>query len=116
MQFIADIMKKMKENNLVALNDLYTLSEAEMIEKIENCNIDGIGEAFDKFRKTTKIHESNEKVEDKFCISVKTKRRYIVPLINDGTRINEKSEKARKIIDNYLKTEPAKYAYLDFNF
>jgi len=32
MQFLADIMKKMSERNLININDLYSLSEKEIIK------------------------------------------------------------------------------------
>lgn len=113
--FYATIMKKMSEKGLVTVKDLYTLSEKEMIEKIENCKVDNISDSFKKFRELTMIHESDDAVEDKFCISAKTKRRYIVPLVADGIRIDNVSEKAKNIIEDYLNYETPKYAYLDFN-
>ncbi len=113
--FYATIMKKMSEKGLVTVKDLYTLSEKEMIEKIENCKVDNISNSFKKFRELTMIHESDDAVEDKFCISAKTKRRYIVPLVADGIRIDNVSEKAKNIIEDYLNYETPKYAYLDFN-
>lgn len=115
LKFYATIMKKMSENRLVTVKDLYTLSEKEMIEKIENCKIDNISDAFKKFRELTMIHESNEPVKDKFCISAKTKRRYIIPLVENKGRINNVSQKAKEIIDDYLNYETPKYAYLDIN-
>ena len=55
----------------------------------------------------TKIEHTNEPLpEDKyFCVSLKVKQRYINPLVQteDGTaRLYELSEKARKIIDNFI--------------
>ena len=38
MQLLADIMKKMSVQNMITINDLYKLSEKEIISKIENCN------------------------------------------------------------------------------
>ncbi len=116
LQFIAEIMKKMKENNLVSIKDLYTLSEKEMIEKIQKCDIDSISKAFKSFRETTKVYDSDIPVLNKFCINVKTKKRYIVPLIDNGIRINDVSEKANEVIENYLNSKISKYAYLDFVF
>ena len=44
MELLAIIMKKMSARNLITVNDLYTLSEKEVIEKIENCKYDNISE------------------------------------------------------------------------
>jgi len=119
MQFLADIVRKMSEKNLLNKNDLYTLSEKEVIERIENCGDDEITRGFYLFRNSTRIYESDKPVDDKYCISLNVKRRYIVPLVNvENTykRINEVSEKAKKHIDNFLNWESKKYAYLDFNW
>lgn len=121
LKFYATIMKKMSDNGLVTVNDLYTLSEKEMIEKIENCNVDNISNSFKKFRESKEVFESEKPVEDKFCISAKTKRRYIIPLVamnkekGAGVRINSVSEESKNIIEDYLNYETPKYVYLDFN-
>lgn len=119
MQFVADVVKKMSEKSLLTKKDLYTLSEQEIIDKIENCQDKYISECFKLFRNATKINESDEPVFDRYCINVKAKRRYIVPLANNnGTyeRISNISAFAKEKIDDYLNWEPKKYAYLDFDF
>lgn len=119
MQFIADVVKRMSEKGLITEKDLYTLTEQEIIDKIENCNEREITESFKLFRNTTKIEESDEPVANKYCISIKAKKRYVIPLAkteNGNKRINEISEIAKKHIDNYLKWETKKYAYFGFKF
>lgn len=118
MQFIADVIKKMSQHQLLSKKDLYTLSEAEVIERICNTKEDNIGECFKRFEKAITIGESDEPVEDKYCISVKGKRRYIVPLVKTDTgvqRIDKLSEDSNKKIQEYLQGNTKKYAYLDFN-
>ena len=119
MQFVADVVKKMSEKSLLTKNDLYTLCEQEVIDKIENCEDENISKCFKLFRDTTKINESDEPVLDKYCINVKAKRRYIVPLANNNgnyKRISNVSLLAKEKIENYLNWETKKYAYLDFDF
>lgn len=119
LQFIADIMKKLSEKNIITKEELYTLSEQEVIKKIENCGDSKIQNAFLKFRKATEIEESEEPIKGKYCISIKAKRRYIIPLVStkDGyVRINEISRKAKKQIEEYLQFETKKYAALDIEF
>lgn len=119
LQFIADTMKKMSQKNLIAKKDLYNLSEEEVIHRIENCSEETITKAFNLFRNTTKINESDEPVIDNYCISVKTKRRYVIPLVRiDGVnkRIDEVSNIAKKNIEDYLNYNTKKYAYFDFNY
>jgi hypothetical protein len=106
----------MVENKELTVEELYYLSEEEIIYKIENAKEINIAENFKKFRKATKVLESDEPVKNKYCVSVPTKRRYIIPLVktNDGIqRINQISREAKNVIDEFLAYEPKKYAYLD---
>ncbi len=119
MQLIADIVKKMYEQKLITKKDLYTLSEKEVIQKIENCPIGNLSNCFKKWELATNIQESDELVKDKYCVDVKVKQRYIVPLVEENhqfVRINTISESAKKDIDDFLNYQPKRYAYLDFNF
>ena len=120
MQFLADITKKMNAKNLITKNDLYNLSEKEVIEKIENCEYENISKCFKKWKNTTQINESDNPVEDKYCVSINAKIRYINPLVrnsNDGyIRINEISDTAKQDIERCLKFKTKKYLYFDFNF
>ena len=105
--------------NLLNKKDLYTLSEKEVIDKIENCSNEKISKCFNLFRNSTKIEESDFPVFGKYCVSLTAKRRYIVPLVeydNSYKRVNDISDFAKEKIDNYLKFKTKKYAYLDFEF
>lgn len=119
MQFLADTVKRMSEEKFLTKKDLYTLSEQEVINRIENCKNEKIATCFKMFENSTKINESDEPVDDKYCVSITAKRRYIVPLVEDSDsykRINDISNFAKEKIDNYLQFRTKKYAYLDFNF
>ncbi|MCI8636540.1 MAG: HD domain-containing protein [Clostridia bacterium] len=65
MQFLADTIKKMLNRKLITEENLYTLTEKEMIEKIENCKYDNISKCFDLWKNATGIKESNAEVERK---------------------------------------------------
>ena len=119
MQFLADIVKSMNVKGYITINDLYSLSEKEVIDRILNCEDKYIRENFKKFQNATSVYESDVKIEDKYCINVIPKRRYIIPLtIFDGKtkRINEVSEQARDDINNYLNIKDCKYSGFDFEF
>lgn len=119
MQFLADIVKAMNEKGYISLEDLYTLSEQDVINKILNCEDKYISQAFKKFQNATIVYDSDVEVQDKYCVNVKAKRRYIVPLVQNSEsidRIYNLSEQAKKDIDEYLAFETAKYAYFDFDF
>lgn len=119
LQFFADIVKSMNVKKLITINDLYTYSEKDIVERILNCPDSYIKDSFVKFQNSTSVWNSATPVSDKYCISTRGKRRYIVPLVeyNGKTeRINNVSTKAKEAIDNYLQIEQAKYVGLDFNF
>lgn len=120
MQFLADIMKKMSERNLITINDLYNLSEREIIQKIEDCKYDKIDECFKLWKNVTEINESDIKVNDKYCVSIeKIKIRYINPLVRTEDkfiRVNKISNMAKQDIERALNYKTKKYAYLNFDF
>lgn len=119
MQFIADIVKSMNVKGYLTIDDLYTLSEKDVINKILTCEDSYIRDNFIKFRNATSVYSSDTKINDKYCICVKPKRRYIIPLVkykNEVRRINEISNSAKKDIDNYLDIQFSKYTGFDFDF
>ena len=119
MQFLADIVTSMYIKGYITIDDLYKLSESEVIDKILNCNDSYIRDAFRKFQDANKVFNSDTYLEDKYCISVKSKTRYIVPLTiyeDKIVRINEVSEQAKEQIDNYLNMKFSKYTGFDFEF
>lgn len=120
MQFLADIMKKMSEKDLITINDLYNLSEKEVIQKIENCEIGNIAKCFKIWKNATNVCESDTRVDDKYCVSIdKIKIRYINPLVrnkDEFMRINKISDIAKQDIEKALNYKTKKYAYLNFDF
>lgn len=120
MQFLADIMKKMSQRNFINIDDLYNLSEKEVIEKIENCNYDNISECFNIWRNATKINTSDTLPINKYFVSIeKMKVRYINPIVKDNgkyERIYNISESAKEDIEKTLNYKTVKYTYLDFQF
>lgn len=119
MQFLADILKKLINKKIITINDLYKLTEKEIIEKIENCEEENIAKNFEIWKNAEKINESDEKIENKYAVSLKAKIRYIIPLVRQGNkfvRINKLSKNAEEDINRALNYTTKKYAYLDFNF
>ena len=119
MQFLADIIKKMNNKHLITKRDLYNLSEQEIIQKMEDCKVDDIGVKFKEWKNTTTLHESDICVKNKYCKNIKTKIRYINPLINQNekyVRIDQISEKSKQDINKCLNFKTKEYLYFDFNF
>lgn len=119
MQFIADTVKSMNVIGKISIDDLYTYSEKEIIDKILNCGDKYIETAFKNFQNATSIQKFDSPREDKYCINVKGKKRYVIPLVetDNGTfRINSVSEKARNDIDEYFKYKQTEYTGFNFDF
>ena len=58
------------------------------------------------------FRDSDIFVLDQFCVSKKTKKRYINPLTKKG-RLKDVSNKAKKYITEFLDNKVSSYAYLD---
>lgn len=112
MYFFADIIEKMYKEKYITKDDLYQLSEQQIIEMIKNCENKNISELFNKFMNCNDFIECEEYKEDKFCVSRKVKRRYINPLTNNG-RIYDISTKSKKKIDDYVNMYISKYVYIN---
>lgn len=119
MQFLADIVKSMNVKGYLTINDLYKLSEQEVINKILTCEDEYIKENFIKFQNSTEIYGSDAPVKDKYCISVKSKRRYVIPLAKHNgsvSRIDQISKKAANDIQEYFNIKHYKYTGFNFDF
>lgn len=119
MQFIADTVKSMNVIGKISIDDLYTYSEKEIINKILNCGDKYIETAFKNFQNATSIQRFDSPKSDKYCINIKGKKRYVIPLVetNNGTfRINSISEKAKNDIDEYFKYKQTEYTGFNFDF
>ena len=120
MQFLADICKSMNEAGYLTIDDLYTLSEKEIIDKIINCEDRYLSESFRKFQEANQVFQSEDPVKDKYCVKVSSKTRYVNPLVqtqNGPVRINRLSKQANEDINNYLNIpKGGYYTYFDFNF
>ena len=119
MQFFADILKSMNVKGYITIDDLYEILEEDVINRIFNCNDTYIKECFTKFQNATSIYGSEIPVNNKYCISIKGKKRYIVPLtqINGEVfRITDIDNTANVEVQNYLNLKRSKYTGFDFEF
>ena len=122
MQFLADSVKSMNRKGFISIDDLYEMSEKEIIDRILNCEDTYISNAFKKFQTSTSIVRSNEPFEGKYCTSVKPKKRFIIPLVEQNEsakRIYDISPIAKENIDkytDYYNSKLSKYVGLDFDF
>jgi HD superfamily phosphohydrolase len=119
LQFIAETLAQLARNKEISVDDLWRLSEDEVIERINNGRDKKLARSFDKFQNATQVYEGDEPVEGVFCRAIKSKIRYIVPLVADATgggiRVNKISPIAATQIDNFLNIKLPRYSYLDFD-
>lgn len=122
LQFYADILKSMELHDYLTIDDLYTMNEREIIDWILSCGDKTISNAFREFQRATSVYGSNAQKKDRYCTSVKTKTRYVVPLVasedDEGTdqRITELSKTVDRAIKKFIDAKPAKYVGFDFEF
>ena len=120
MQFLADMCKSMNNKGYLSIDDLYSLSEEEVINRFINSDDEYLREVFRKFLNTSNVYRSKKYLEDKYCINVKTKTRYVNPLVlidNNVYRISDISQVANNKINDYLSIpRDGYYTYFDFDF
>ena len=117
MQFIADMCKSMTSINKLTVDDLYALSEYEIINRFNNCGDKYLEKAWKNFSNCDKVHRSKYYHSNKYCINVTTKTKYVNPLVLNKGRIYDISKRAKKDIDKYLNMpKGGYYTYFDFDF
>lgn len=112
MQFLADVVKRLCEDNLLTIDDLYNLKESNVIGIIECSKYKDI---YDVWKNSKVVKTSDERPNNVYYVHHGAKIRYIIPLVN-GIRITEVSNAAKDMIDKNLSYNMDKYVYLDFNF
>ncbi len=112
MQFIADILKQLSNENKISKCDLYNLKESEVIDIIESSKYNDI---FNIWKNATKVKTSKEEPKDVYYVHHGAKIRYIDPLVN-GERISKICKIAKSMINKNLSYDMNNYVYLDFNF
>ena len=112
MQFIADILKQLSDENKISKQDLYNLKESEVIDIIESSKYNDI---FSIWKNATKVKTSKEEPKDVYYVHHGAKIRYIDPLV-DGERISKICKIANNMINKNLSYNMDNYVYLDFKF
>lgn len=122
LQFIADIVKSMDIKGYLTEDDLYAMSEREIIDWILSCGDRTISEAFRNFQRSTSIYTGNTAKKDRYCTNLKTKQRYVDVLVAEDEkvtkveRISERSLTVRRAIEKFLANKGSKYVGFDFEF
>lgn len=119
MNFLAETMRKMSNLGLITKEEMYELSEKEVIDRIEKCEKEDISRCFKIWENTTSIIESEIPIENKFGGELRGKLRYINPLVSTQTgnvRLKEISPDGKVDIEECVNYTTPKYAYFDFSF
>ncbi len=111
MQFFADIIKRLYEDNIITIEDLYTKKESDIIDIIKKSKY---SKQFEIWQNAKSFKTSKTPPENVYYVHIKVKVRYIDPLVN-GKRISSICKIAKKMIDKNLSYDMDNYVYLDFN-
>ena len=119
MQFLADVVKSAILRGFLTVDDLYVISEEEVIRRIREETDDYISLGFSQFANAETVYSSNRLVCGKYCTSVKGKKRYINPLVVDGEdckRIRQYSASVDTSLKNFIDQEQSRYTGFEFDF
>ena len=102
MQFIADVIKQLVNMGIITENELYSLSEREIISLIYQSRSQQLVAAFEGFQNAHCISEGNVKPDNSmYIVNVSPKKRFINPLIN-GRRGTEVSSIIHTTVERFL--------------
>lgn len=111
MQFIADVLKGLKDGGKITIEQLYDLKESDVIKIIEDSKYKDV---FNKWRTAKTINTSKENPENVYFVQEKIKVRYIDPLCR-GKRMSRICEASKNMIRNNLSYDMNNFVFLDFN-
>ena len=109
MRLIADILKSLREDDQLTIEDLYTLPESAIIQKIEDSKYQPI---FDRWRTASNLKTSKEQPVNTYFVRQSLKVRHIDPLVN-GQRISKTCKIANSYIAKNLAYAMNDYVYLE---
>lgn len=112
MQLLADIIKRLNEEKIITLDDLYNMKDQDIIDIIKKSRYKDI---FNTWAKAKKVKISKEEPKGVYFVHHGAKVRYIDPLVN-GERISKVCKEAKEMIEGNLAYDMSNYVYLDFNF
>ena len=116
LHLLGQIMNLAVEEGILQEEAFMTLSEAEIIKKIDDdmTGSQKFRNLYHAFRTMTHVAHSQCRLAGHFCVNLKVKQRYINPLVQlaDGScrRVSELSPASAKIIRDFLSWEDTPYA------
>lgn len=131
------MMQSMINSGYLNMDDLYVMSEREIIDWILSCGDKPMSDAFRNFQRSTTVYSGATAKKNCYCVSVKSKVRYITPLVltpadetvksakdqkaedsaePKAVRITSLDKKVKSAVDKYLDDKQSKYVGFDFDF
>jgi hypothetical protein len=123
MQILADVISQAEKIGLISAGELFRADEKSLIKKFDGFAKKNPNEYFSKlfrtFRGTKKIFRSEKKIDGAYCVSVDVKKRWVDPLVKisaqkKAVRISQVNDEAKKIIDEFLNFNDAKFGCGEF--
>lgn len=121
LQLLGKVMNLAVEKSVLTEEDFMTLSEKQIIQKLEEMpsseNLSELKSLYKTFRTMDFVKHTNETLENHFCVSLEVKQRYINPLVMTASgkseRIANFNLEAKKIIDDFLNYEDTAYGCVE---
>ncbi len=112
MQLLADIIKRLNEQDEITIDDLYNMKESEVIELIKNSEY---GNIFNIWALSQHVCLSDTRPENTYSVNHPSKVRYIDPLVSTSNkygRISKLDDLSKYYIESNLLYTSDKYVYL----
>ena len=111
MQYLADIVRRALETGALERDDLYS-TESAVIKKLTSSG--ELSAAWETYRRVAVVAASQEILQDRYCVKVDAKRRYIDPLVltAEGVRrVTAISADVKAKIDSFLCLDFGQWLY-----
>ncbi len=112
LQCISDFLKKIVKEGIINIEQLYLLSEREILEILK----DYYKESWKIFCDANKLIRTDEPSDEYYCANIDAKKRYVLPNVNinnNNYRINEISKKSEEKVLQFLNYNDSKYSYIE---
>ena len=119
LNFLGDILKECIKYGLLTIDDLYTLTENEVISILSNTSNKQIQTTWKAYTQLESVYSSENKPIGYYFVNIDTKKRYINPLIKLNGEIKRStlfSERANKTIDSFLLYSDKPYGYINLKY
>lgn len=111
LSFIADTLRSLCNKRYIKAEDLYNLSEEDVIKLIIKYD----GKRWNQFINSKKVMRSIHSIDNCFVVSVESKNRHVVPLVkyqNNVCRLNKISSEAKILLEEFNSYKDTKYCYI----